>query len=122
MESILTASQIRHQRRYQRLKKLSARELIDDYYKLTGRRRRTPPRECDFQHPMRIVDYRAWYCDDRECQTLLVGLEIPILYDLHKGTRFLVFNRYEAKEYLDGKTTLRELVLERIEKHRKENR
>lgn len=74
-----------------------------------------------FGHEMRVVDYRAWFCDDRECGTLLVGLEIPSLYEMHNGTGFLVFDKNQAKDYLDGKQTLRGLVLTRLEDEEKPN-
>ena len=115
MKSPLTPKQIYDQERYHEMQALSPRELIDDYYKLSSRRRYTPPRECQFQHPMRIVDYRAWFCDDPLCCALLVGLEIPSLYEMHTGTNFLVFDEDESKKYRAGRQTLREVVLTRIE-------
>ena len=92
---------------------LPKRALIDRFFD-PSRKRPLEPRSCEFQHPMRPIEPGAWFCDHPMCKALLVHFDVPACYNMHKGTRFLAFTEQEAKDYLAGRQTLRQLVLTRI--------
>lgn len=109
------------QERYSKMKALSRKEMIDEYYHPNRLRRRTGSRKCGFQHEMRVVDYRAWFCDHPLCGVLVVGFSLlGKCWKMHEGAKCLIFSEWQAKDYLAGKQTLRELVLVRAEKPTKQ--
>ena len=102
----------RERSRYQKLTHLPRRELVekalaDD----RGRPLHGRTKICMFNHSMRRIESRSWFCDHPKCRLLVVSPgNRPGLYQYHQGTNYLVFCEEEAQDYLQGKKTLLELV------------
>ncbi len=51
-----------------------------------------------------------WYCADSDREVLVVSVDYPGLYELHRGSGCIYFNHEEAESYLQGKQSLVDLV------------
>jgi hypothetical protein len=68
------------------------------------------PKTCPFNHIMKVVEPQVWYCPDPFCMALAVRIGFPGSYKFHHGINHLYFSHEEAKDYLDGKQSLVDLV------------
>lgn len=67
-------------------------------------------KECPFGHKMQVIEPCVWFCSDPFCKALAVRIGFPGSYKFHHGINFFYFSYEDAKDYLDGKQALVDLV------------
>ncbi len=65
-------------------------------------------------HKKRSIEPGVMYCPDPFCMVLSVRMDFLGSYEFHAGTNHLFFSYQDAKDYLDGKQTLVDLVRPRL--------
>jgi hypothetical protein len=78
----------------------------------------SPKKECFFQtdgipHQLKRLDKDGfvWFCPEKDCRLLLVLKNLPEYYGFPTKTRRRTFSERQARDFLNGKQTLKELFL-----------